>query len=350
MKDLAKGVNEDMATIKDIAKRCGVSTATVSKALNGYEDISEATIAKVLKAADELHYMPNSAARQLKTNSSHNIGVLFVDDSHSGLSHEYFASILNGAKDEAERLGYDITFISQNIGGRPMSFLEHAVYRKCDGVLIACVDFKSPAVIQLVDSDIPTVSIDYVFNNHSAIMSNNIEGQYQLTKYLIDLGHKNIAFVHGEKTSVTEKRLVGFYRACKEGGVEVPDEYVIEARYHHTHDSARATEVLLNLKNKPTAIMYPDDYSFLGGRQVLENHGISIPDEMSVTGYDGVKSSQVLRPKLTTYQQDSDAVGRESARKLIDIIENPKTSLIEQINVDGKVLEGGSVSAPKHTN
>lgn len=96
--------------------------------------------------------------------------------------------------------------------------------------------------------------------------------------------------------------------------------------------------------------MYPDDYSFLGGRQVLENHGISIPDEMSVTGYDGVKSSQVLRPKLTTYQQDSDAVGRESARKLIDIIENPKTSLIEQINVDGKVLEGGSVSAPKHTN
>ena len=139
-----------MATIKDIAKRCGVSTATVSKALNGYEDISEATIAKVLKAAEELHYMPNSAARQLKTNSSHNIGVLFVDDSHSGLSHEYFASILNGAKDEAERLGYDITFISQNIGGRPMSFLEHAVYRKCDGVLIACVDFKSPAVIQLV--------------------------------------------------------------------------------------------------------------------------------------------------------------------------------------------------------
>ncbi|MBQ1901037.1 MAG: LacI family DNA-binding transcriptional regulator [Lachnospiraceae bacterium] len=332
-----------MVTIKDISKACGVSPATVSKALNGYSDISQETIDKVLKAAEKLHYMPNAAARQLKTNSSHNIGVLFVDDTRCGLTHEYFSAILNSAKDELERLGYDVTFISQNIGGRNISFLEHTRYRKCDGVLIASVDFRSKAVLDLVDSEIPTVSIDYVYNNHSSIMSDNIEGQYQLTKYLIDHGHRKIAVIHGERTSVTEKRLVGFYRALKERGIEVPDEYVVEARYHHTHDSARATETLLNLADPPTAIMYPDDYSYLGGRQVLERRGLKVPQDISVTGYDGVNIAQVIHPKLTTYYQNTEEIGRQSARKLVEIIENPKTSLTEQIEVNGKLLEGQSV-------
>ena len=105
-----------MVTIKDISKQCGVSPATVSKALNGYGDISTETAEMIRKTAQEMHYMPNAAARQLKTNMSHNIGVLFVDDTMSGLTHEYFSAILNSAKEEAERLGYDITFISRTVG------------------------------------------------------------------------------------------------------------------------------------------------------------------------------------------------------------------------------------------
>ena len=108
-----KGVS--MVTIKDISKQCGVSPATVSKALNGYGDISSETAEMIRRTAQEMHYMPNAAARQLKTNMSHNIGVLFVDDTMSGLTHEYFSAILNSAKEEAERLGYDITFISRNV-------------------------------------------------------------------------------------------------------------------------------------------------------------------------------------------------------------------------------------------
>ena len=114
-----------MVTIKDISKACGVSPATVSKALNGYGDISAETIALVKRTASEMHYMPNAAARLLKTNISHNIGVLFVDESRTGLTHEYFSMILNSVKEEAEARGYDITFISQNLGGGPVSFLEH---------------------------------------------------------------------------------------------------------------------------------------------------------------------------------------------------------------------------------
>lgn len=121
-----------MATIKDISKRCGVSPATVSKALNGYGDISEETKQKILAAATELHYTPNAAARQLKTNTSHNIGVVFVDQTGSGLAHEYFSQILDSAKEEAEKRGYDITFISENVGYG--SYLEHCRYRNCDEI------------------------------------------------------------------------------------------------------------------------------------------------------------------------------------------------------------------------
>ena len=99
-----------MVTIKDISKARGVSPATVSKALNGYRDVNPQTAERIRQAAKEMHYLPNVAARQLKTNISHNIGVLFVDETNCGLTHEYFASILNSAKEELELLGYDIDF------------------------------------------------------------------------------------------------------------------------------------------------------------------------------------------------------------------------------------------------
>lgn len=332
-----------MVTIKDISKACGVSAATVSKALNGYGDISESTRQKIKETAKLMKYMPNAAARSLKTNMSYNIGVLFADETSSGLTHEFFNGILDNAKTEAERLGYDITFISQNLGGKNTSFLEHTRYRKCDGVLIASVDFKNPAVMELAESDIPVVSIDYVYNNKSSIMSDNMEGQYLLTKYLIDHGHRRIAFVHGEVTSVTEKRLIGFYRAMEEGGIEVPAEYVLEARYHDTDSCEEATERLMKLMSPPTAILYPDDFSYIGALAAFEKLGISVPEDVSVAGYDGIRLSQVIHPVLTTYYQDIEEIGTRSIRKLVEVIEKPKTSLAEQIMISGRILEGKTV-------
>ena len=332
-----------MITIKDISRKCGVSPATVSKALNGYGDISEQTAELVRRTAKEMNYIPNIAARSLKTNNSHNLGVLFVDETMCGLTHEYFATILNGVKDEAEKLGYDITFLSQSLGNRKLSFLEHCRYRKCDGVIIASVDFNNESVIDLVKSEIPTVTIDYSFDNINCVMSDNVEGAYALTKYLIEKGHKRIAFIHGEMTSVTTKRLLGFYRAMSDYGVSVRDSYVVEGKYHDPLPSRKATRQLMEMKEPPTAIMYPDDYSYLGGMVELEKMKLSVPEDVSVVGYDGIPMSSILRPKLTTYYQDADRIGRMSARKLIDKIENSKTCIAEEIKVSGKFAEGYSV-------
>ncbi len=333
----------DIVTIKDIAAACGVSSATVSKALNGYPDIGEETVSYIKKVAKEMGYYPNATARALKTNRSNNIGVLFVDGTRSGLTHEYFSSVLNSLKEEAERRGFDITFISQNIGVFEMSYLEHCRYRKCDGVVIACVNFEDPAVLELVKSNIPSVTIDHVFDNRTAIISDNINSIRALVNYIHGCGHRRIAFIHGERTSVTQKRLASFHKTCDELGIDVRDEYLIEGIYHDPKASALATRKLLSLPERPTCIMYPDDFSFIGGRNEIERHGLSIPDDISVTGYDGIYLSQILRPRLTTWKQDTGMIGREAAAKLAEAINNPKTYMVEQVTVPGELIEGGSV-------
>lgn len=333
-----------MVTIKDISKECGVSPATVSKALNGYDEISEETVELVRRTASKLNYMPNAAARQLKTNTSNNIGVLFVDGTMSGLTHEYFSLILNGVKEEAEARGYDITFISNSIGKQKMSFLQHCIYRKCDGVVIACVDFQNPEVLELVRSEVPVVTIDYSFDNSSSVVSDNEMGAYRLTSYLIEQGHRRIAFIHGEGTLVTQRRMMGFRRAMTEHDISIPPEYLAEARYHDAGSVRKATAALLDLKEPPTAIMYPDDFSFIGGQTEINERGLSIPDDISVCGYDGINLSQILNPKLTTWYQDADRIGKESVRKLVESIEREGPGAAEQIMVPGKFVKGNSVS------
>ena len=332
-----------MATIKDISRICGVSPATVSKALNGYTEISEETVRMVKRTADELHYTPNAAARLLKTNISHNIGVLFMDESNCGLAHEYFSLILNSVKEEAEARGYDITFISQSLGGHPVSFLEHCRSRRCDGVVIACVDFESDAVRELVESEIPVVTIDYSFDGTSSVLSDNEEGAYRLTSDLIEHGHSRIAFIHGEPTQVTDKRLTGYRKALSEHGIPVSEDYIKQSRYHDPEMSKEATTQLLSMDEPPTAVLYPDDYSYLGGLAGIRSKGLSIPRDISVAGYDGINLSQVIEPHLTTWKQDTKEIGRRSVQKLIETIEDGKNVKPETISVSGKMLDGYSI-------
>ncbi len=335
-----------MVALKDIAHLCGVSTATVSKALNGHPDIGESTRMRIQKAADEMGYLPNSAARALKTDRSYNLGVLFVDEQQSGLTHEFFSAVLDSFKVEAEVHGYDITFISHNTGGRARTYLQHCLYRGVDGVMIACVDFCAPQVQDLVNSAIPVVTIDHVFNNRMAVLSDNVEGVDALVRYVYAQGHRKIAFIHGERTSVTEKRLSSFYRTCEALGVDVPDAYVLESPYHDGLGCKQLTKHILDLPDRPTCILFPDDYSYIGGLSAIEEAGLKVPDEISAVGYDGIYLSRLLHPALTTYQQNTKALGQVAAQKLIDLIEHPRSTLAEQIVVSGQLLIGNSVGAP----
>ena len=335
-----------MSSLKDLAQECGVSVATVSKALNGQSDISEATRTRVREAARRMGYVPNMAARSMKTNRTYNIGVLFVDEQQSGLAHEYFSAVLDSFKVRVEQLGYDITFINRNLGGRTMTYLEHCHYRGVDGAVIACVDFNDPQVIELVNSDVPVVTIDHVFNNRMAVLSDNVMGLSALVRTAYAQGHRRIAFIHGERTAVTENRLAGFYKSCDELGLEVPDAYVREGIYHDAARCAQETKALLALPQRPTCIIFPDDFSAMGGYSAIQQAGLRIPQDISVMGYDGIYLSRVMSPKLVTYQQNTMMLGRTAADKLVQMVEHPRVTLAEQLLVTGKLLDGSSVGRP----
>jgi len=335
-----------MVSMKQIAERCGVSVATVSKALNNHDDISEATKDRISSIAAEMGYYPNVAARILKTNRSHNIGVLFADAAHSGLTHDYFASVLEGFKNEAEGRGYDITFINTN--DSTMSYLERCRQRSLDGVVIACIDFTKAGAVELMNSGIPTITIDYNSNFCSSVTSDNQTGIAALVEYVIQRGHTKIAYIHGDSASaVTKTRLAGFYRTTADHGITIPDEYVCASRYLDLPLAKYFTESLLKLKNPPTCILYPDDTSLIGGVNCIRDAGLRIPQDISVAGFDGLKVSRYTTPKLTTFRQNTIELGSRAAVQLINQIENPKTTLIERIIINGTLITGETVAEPK---
>ncbi|MDO4283919.1 MAG: LacI family DNA-binding transcriptional regulator [Eubacteriales bacterium] len=337
-----------MVSLKDISAVCGVSVATVSKALNNHNDIGQETKENIKRVAAELGYFPNSAAKALKTNRSYNLGVLFVDDAQSGLTHDFFSYILDSFKRTAEAKGYDITFINScKTRHNRMSYLAHARYRGFDGVCIACVDFYDPEVVELVRSTLPIVTIDHMFNNVTAVLSDNVGGMRDLLTYIYEKGHRKIAFIHGADSAVTHSRVSSFYRTAAELGVEIPEEYVLEAPYRNTKATYEKTMQLLDLPNPPTCILYPDDFSAFGGVNAIAERGLSIPGDISIAGYDGIRVARHIEPQLTTIRQDTGRIGRIAAERLIDQIERPRTTLVEQIVVKGSVYEGKSVGERK---
>ncbi len=336
-----------MVSMKEIAKRCNVSVATVSKAMNDYSDIGEETKKFILKTASEMGYFPNSSARALKTKKSYNLGVLFFDDAMSGLTHDYFNHVLESFRKTAQERGYDITFAIGKDSGRRMNYYEHCRYRGVDGVIMACVNFYTEEVQELIRSNIPVVTIDHVFDGRISVVSNNAQGMEQLIDYVYSKGHRKIAYIHGEDSSVTRARLTSFYRTTQSLGLNIPEEYIRTAPYREADLAAQETGALLDLRDPPTCILYPDDYAAFGGYNEIRERGLRVPDHVSIVGYDGITAARILEPKLTTLCQDTEAIGRMAAEKLIDLIENPKTALIDKFTVNGTLFKGGSVKTIK---
>lgn len=333
-----------MASMKDISKACGVSIATVSKALNDQCDIGEATKQRIRQTAREMGYFPNSQARALKTNRTHNIGVLFVDAANSGLTHSYFSKVLDSFKRTVEEKGYDITFINGSDKGRKqLSLLEHCRYRGFDGVMIACVDFEDAQVRELARSELPVVTIDYLFEDGMAVMSDNAKGMRDLVTYIHSCGHNKIAYIHGADSYVTQKRIASFYETADDLDLYIPGEYIREVPYRHTAMAESVTRELMNLKDRPTCIIYPDDYSCFGGINAIRDMGFKIPQDISVAGYDGISIGRHMEPQLTTIRQDTMRMGSEAAKKLLSLIESPKTTMPETVMIGGILYVGGTV-------
>lgn len=332
-----------MVTLKDIARECKVSFSTVSKALKGSPEISIETTEFIKKKAHEMGYHPNIAARSLRTNRTYDIGVIFEDKTGAGFQHQYFATIISGIQKVAFQKGYEMTFVGGD-STKNYDYYSHALARNYDGVAILSCDFTSSGITGLVKSEIPTVTLDYFYDiNHAAVMSDYSAGINELLEYVISMGHKKIAMIHGEKTWVTDERIQAFNKVCKAHGIDVPAEYFAEGLYHDPVTSSAATEVFLSLPEPPTCIFYPDDYAALGGIRELTSRGLKPGKDISIVGYDGIALTSMMIPPLTTYEQNGETIGRVMAEALINKIENSENFEPKKEMITGRLIKGGTV-------
>lgn len=337
----------EVVSIKDIAAECGVSAATVSKALNDHADVGSATKQKVRETAKRMGYMPNSMARALKTNKTYNIGVLMVDKANNGLKHRYFSAILDSFKVTMEKNGYDLTFISSQVGTDSCSYLEHCRYRNVDGVLAACVDFTAPEVQELITSDLPMVSIDYLAENAYSVISDNRKGIRDALECALECGHRKIAYIYGEASQVTDVRLQTFREVLAEHGCEVQDRFLKQSQYLNAELAYRLTMELLK-EDHPTCILYPDDISAVAGASAVRESGYTIGNGgISLIGYDGTPLLQLFRPKLTTIQQDTEMMGRKAAELLLRLLRKEEIPEGQRVQYcSGRLLKGETVGTP----
>jgi len=332
-----------MTTLKQIALRCGCSVATVSKALNDMPDIGAETAQKIRKMAEEMGYIPNAAARTLKTNRSHTVGMMLFLRGESVWLHDHFARVAAGIHEELEAAGYDATPVTCTDEHLTGHYLEYCRHRGYDGVIVMSGTFQEEGLQELIDSGIPLVTIDYAFPQHSAIFTDHAQGMRDLVQHVYGKGHRRIAYIYGAEGTVAHVRLSGFHVACKELGLSIPPEYVKSAVYRDLEASAQATRELMALPQPPTCILYPDDYAYVGGMNVLMDMGLRIPQDISVAGYDGIPLSRLLRPRLTTVLQDGQAVGRAAGRELLRSIRDLHTFTPQHIVLPCTLVPGKSV-------
>lgn len=334
-----------MVTIQELSKQCGVSVSTVSKALNGYADISERTKKKVLNAAKELGYYPNSNARALKLKKTYNIGVLFQTQLPMGFRNDYFAYVFSAFREAASKKGYDITFIEQNIGKQNMSFLEHSMYRNFDGVCIINTRYNESEIGSLLEADIPRITIDYPDNNIASITSDNYHGMCNLMQYIIDCGHTRIGYIHGEDCYVSALRKKAYIDTLRRNHIPFHTEYLVEGVYRKIEDAEQKSNQLLSLEELPTCIIAPDDHSATGVANAIYKSKIGI--DISVAGFDGLYPCYVLGKRLTTIQQKTEEIGEMAANKLIAQIENEAGELMQTQVISCNLIAGESVSKLK---
>ena len=316
-------------TIKDVARVAGVSKATVSRVLNGSENVSKATKNRVLKVIEELNYQPNFMARGLVKQKSYSIAIIVPD-----IRNPFFAQMCWKAERTMSQYGYSAVICStNNQTSEEEVYLRNMKERRVDGVLIASaigdatniIDFKVREGIKvlLFDVDvrgyeIPTVIVDDIYGGH------------KMTKYLIELGHRRIAFATSNVTYAERQRLLGYKMALSDVGFPINEDMII-VNDESNWNSGRCDDLVLLMRSeqRPTAIFCSNDLKAFRACEILRNNGVEVPTHVSIAGYDNLELGEIMSPPLTTMAQPIDQMVESGISMLIaelngEKIERPK--------------------------
>ena len=350
-----------MATIYDVAKRAGVSPKTVSRVLNGDAPVSPKTKEAVQKAMDALGYVPSHAARSIKSNKSGLIGLITgaissADEaaSHAGLPELF---IVQGVQAIIERSRK--TLLISDTGGRldrvpdlVRTFQEHRV----EGILYVA-DHHKPLDLTLPGQGIPKVLVNCFDDQGTpAVIPDDEGGQYALTKAVLAEGHRRVAYLTLAPTQeATKLRLKGYRRALDEAGIAFDADLVQAADLFGSSGEHQliwdALDKIFRADIQPTAICCGNDRLAMAVYGILRRRGISVPEDVSIVGYDDHRLiSETLYPALTTAELPYSAMGARAAQTLLDLLSDEAEAPKTPIRVSGQIINRASLIAPRVRN
>lgn len=326
-----------MPTIKEIAEMANVSTATVSKVLNGKDKyISEKTRQKILEIVEREGYIPNGIAKSLKIKKTKTIGLIMPD-----VMNPFFAELARGAEDAAEKRGYIVIICnSENRISKEEKYLNILQEKMVDGIIMTASE--SIASHSIEKCNIPIVLVDRDLEMDKPIghiTVNNEEGIFMATKYLIEKGCKNIGFISSKIVNkLSNERLEGYKRALEEHGFAV-DEDKIYLENYNVESGYNGARYLLD-KGDIDGICCGNDMIAIGAIRSLKERGIRVPEDVKVIGFDNISISKYIEPPLTTIAQPIYEIGQESVKMLLSIIEKKDVNLTKVLDL--KLVERGS--------
>ena len=317
-------------TIKDVAKKAGVSIATVSFVINNNNKrVSAETKNRVLKSIKALNYHPSKSARNLVSKKTGFIGFILTDD-HFLRTEPFYTRIFLGVEFEARNEDYYILLTSVSSNFNKNDQLPRFILNKSvDGVIVAG---KVPInlIERLSEYNLPTIFIDFVppANTVPLILIDNIQGGILATNHLINLGHKNIAFIGGdiEHPSVRD-RLNGYKQALEIANIPLKNNLIIiDAPYPDRQNGYNSAKRLFAKNRSVTAIFACNDAMAIGVMHYLKDKGYLIPDDVSLIGFDDVEADLMLNPLLTTVRVPKIELGAEAFRLIVNILKNKKST------------------------
>ena len=302
-------------TIRDVARRAGVSTSTVSRVLNDTCPVQEEKRQLVLEASETLGYTPNPAARSLLGKKTGGLGVLLPF-----VGAEFFSEFLTGLDQAAQENEFFLVVSTSHRHLDEFNAAMQAMNKRVDGLIIMAPELNAQDAESISKAEGPIVFVNTYMDQHpfDVINFDNYGGAYTLTRHLLALGHRRIALIKGPVNARdAQERARGYRAAMAEEGLI--DTAALEFEGEFTHDAGyAATKMIVRTPSRPTAIVAANDYCAAGAMHALHEAGIAMPDEMAVAGFDGIVSSQYALPPLTSVRVPMREIGFQAVSRLVD--------------------------------
>jgi LacI family transcriptional regulator len=331
-------------TIKDVAKAANVSVASVSRVLNGRDNVNEETRKRILAAVRRLRYMPNCAARSLITRRTHTLGALLPD-----LHGEFFSELIRGIDIAARARGLHLLVSSSHGDADEAAAALRTMRGKVDGLLVMSPYANADFLADNLPPALPTVLINtpHTPENCMAMSVDNHAGAYAMVEHLASLGHRHIAFISGpEDNFEAQNRLHGYRDAMAALLPGVPVQ-ILEGEF--TDNSGYlAGQHLLQLEQRPDAVFAANDMMAIGCLSALHEAGLRVPEDIALAGFDDIPLARYITPKLTTVRVHIAELGEQALARLVQAIEEPNTDAEREKTLQSELVLRASSGTGAH--